>query len=381
MSESQAVESVFASIVAKTGQPPKVQSRITEKLDTLYSLVIRHNSRVLRIQQTKQADPNNVEMLDSSWANAVNAKTAPAEILEAEAEYQSLIAESEKLLTKLREFAKTRIEPPLSAEEVEKEKKAAAEEAKLIDDSKESAKAFAEIVDEYLEMLDEPIDGGIMSMIPDVESLRNTRGRRASAGSSSEGKYRTRFDSVLIDGTKVSRIVKKHGADVEESNLVIAAETLNKEWNASALPQNEVTDEQLERAMYDSQNKPFRNTDGMEVEFDFDFTKEIAIQQPNDDSVKMVPMTKRFHIVRNVRAKATDTTTDEKATDEKPVVTDEKSSESAPVAEQVAEVKPEVKSESKTDNAEGAKLGPAATALKAKQEAMKAAQAARQGTK
>lgn len=240
MSESQAVESVFASIVAKTGQPPKVQARITEKLDALYNLVIRHNSRVLRIQQTKQADPNNVEMLDSSWANAVNAKTAPAEIMEAEAEYQSLIAESEKLLAKLRDFAKTQIKPPLSPEEVDKEKKSAAEEAKLIDDTKESAKAYADIVDEYLEMLDDSIDGGVMSMIPAVESLRNTRGRRASGGSSGEGKYRTRFDSVLIDGTRVSRIVRKHGVDTEESNLVLAAETLNKEWNASALPQNEV---------------------------------------------------------------------------------------------------------------------------------------------
>lgn len=381
MSESQvstetATESVFAPYLAKTGQPPKVQARMAKKLDDLYALVTRHNSRVLRINQTKATDPNNVDMLDASWANAVNAQTAPADIVEAEAKYQALIEQTEKLLSQLREFAKTQIKPPLSAEEMDREKKAANEEAKLIDDTRESAKAFAEIIDEYLDMMDEPIDGGIMSLIPNVESMKNTRGRKASGGSSSEGKYRTRFDSVSIDGTKVSRIVTKRGGEKsEESTLVIAAEILNRKWNAAHLPQNEVTDEELERAMYDSQNQPFRNTEGMAVEFDFEFTKDIAVQQPNDDSVKVAPVTTKFHIIRNVRRQMG--TTDEKSTDTTDTTPESKTEESAPVETKTdapSEANPETKSD---DNADGAKLGPTAQALKNKADAMKAAQAAK----
>jgi hypothetical protein len=193
-----ATESTFGPILAKAGVPAKVQAKITRRLDDLYNLVISHNSRVLRIQQTKATDPNNAEVLDSIWANRVESKSAPAEIIEAEQKYDALRDEAEKLLKKLREFAKTQIEPPLSADQMEAERKAANEEAKLIDESKSAATAMAEMADEFLELAEESVPGGIMSLIPQVESLKNTRGRKASTGgSSSEGLYRTRISAFV----------------------------------------------------------------------------------------------------------------------------------------------------------------------------------------
>jgi virulence-associated protein VagC len=324
-----ATESTFGPILAKAGVPAKVQAKITRRLDDLYNLVISHNSRVLRIQQTKATDPNNAEVLDSIWANRVESKSAPAEIIEAEQKYDALRDEAEKLLKKLREFAKTQIEPPLSADQMEAERKAANEEAKLIDESKSAATAMAEMADEFLELAEESVPGGIMSLIPQVESLKNTRGRKASTGGTSgEGLYRTRISA---------------------------------------------------RAMYEAFNATYRDAPSLPVELDFDFTKDVAVQRPNDDSVTIVPVTKKFHVVRNVPKKVTDESadTDEsvdvKSDEVKSDATDEVKSEVKPEVVPAENAPVESAPVAPAENAPS-KMGPAATALKAKQEAMKAAQ-------
>lgn len=299
--ETAPVESPFRAILAKTDQPDVVTNMIAEKLDGLFALVIRHNSRALRIQQTKAADPNNETLLDSIWENAANSKTAPADILEIEAKYQDLREECEAILKTLRAFAKTKVEQPLSADQVEKERKTANEEAKLIADETAAAEAFAKIADQYLEIAGESVEGGILSLIPPVESLKNTRGgKKSTGGTSSSGSYRTRLDSVSINGKKVERGGK--------SNFIVAADILCKEWNVAKFPENTVTDEVLERAMYAAHNTTFRDSGSLPPSLSFEYSREIKVQNPNDNSAKLYPVTVKFDIVRNIVTKKSDET-------------------------------------------------------------------------
>lgn len=326
-------ESPFVAIMAKTGQPEPVTKALTDKLTGLFNLITRHNSRVIRIQQTKATDPNNEETLDGIR------RTQP-ELAAENAEFEAVAEQYETMLAALREKAKAFVKPPLSQEEMEAERKAANEEAKLISDEMVSTKAFATMADTMLGVAGASIDGGVFGLMPNVESIKNVRGRK-TAGASGTPIYRTRFDAVSIDGIPAEKSRKKGDDTITESNLIIAAEVLNAKWNADKFPENEVTDEELERAMYASQGKDFRDKEGMAAVFEFEFTKTIKVQNPNDDSTKDVPETVKFGIIRNMRvagaaaeAKAKSESTDEKPADAK---ADEKASEpkkdSAPAAD------------------------------------------------
>jgi hypothetical protein len=340
-------ESPFGSILAKTGQNEKVTGKIQASLDGLFNLITRHNSRVMRIQQTRAVNPNDPELLDTIRRNQ-------PELADENAEFEAIAEEYEAKLAALREKAKEFVKPPLSEEEVERERKAANEEAKLIEDEMARAEAFADMADTMLEMMDAKVDGGILSLIPPIESLKGRRKASTSSGSGA-GAYRTRIEKVTVDGEEAFRLRTIRGEEVRESNLIHAANLLNAKWNSERLPQNAVTDEALERAMYASKGVEFRDSTSLPPVVEFDFTKEIAVQQPNDDSVKVEPQTVHLVVTRKLREdqmKKTDEKTDDKSDDKSddnsakaddnsataPEVTDEKKSDAAPVNAKAAAV-------------------------------------------
>lgn len=297
---TEATESAapFAEILAETNQPEAVTAMMVEKLNSLFDLIVRHNSRVIRIQQAKQQDPNNVEMLDSVWTNLTNAKAAPAEILEAEEKYQAVVDEMLSLKDTLRAWAKTQIKPPLSEEEAAKERAAANEEAKLIESEMVAAESFAKIADSMLEAVGKPIPGGIFDYMPAVESLKPGRGRKSSG---SDGmSYRTRLDSVTWDGVPMTKEQTRKGVTSTVSNFMVMADNWNAKFNAEKFPENGISDETLERAMYASAGKEFRDKDGLPEVVEFTFTKTVKQQNANDDSATEIPITAKIVAKRNV---------------------------------------------------------------------------------
>jgi hypothetical protein len=136
-----------------------------------------------------------------------------------------------------------------------------------------------------LNTLQVPIpEGGIVSLLPQANSLKNTRTRKGATEEDSRiGKYMTRVYDVLIDGESTQ--VKGKG------KFNYAADKLSEKFGISVHPANEVTAEEIEEEYYKALGIERRLKDAnLPLEFTFTFEKTIKKQNPNDNSFTDVPV-------------------------------------------------------------------------------------------
>lgn len=299
--EIQLPENIATALKSLESNPAYagVVPMLTEKFSGHYALVLNNNKSVARIQESKNTDPNSTEYQDATWRRKVIDGDDP-KISAAEKKYQKLIEESEKLLAQLREMSKSHMQPALSEEETQNLRKQVNEGKSVIADSATASKAIADMADQMLTLAGNPVDGGIWSLMPQPDSLMNTRGRKAGTKSSSGG-YSTRVIDITLDGESTNKKVKEKGVEVEKSHFNFLAEKLSRKFNANQFPSNEVTAEELERAYYNSNNTEFRDSASMPVTQEFTFTKEIEVQNPNDDSTKLIPTTVNISVTKWTR--------------------------------------------------------------------------------
>lgn len=288
------LESLLAFI-----EPKEVRDQLSEKLGGVAKLIQENNSRIASLKEAKAADPNNTEHLDAVWHRVIADKVDDKEMIQAEKRYQAAVDAMEKQLAILREGAKARhIRPPMSDDEVAKTRKLVNESKSVIADARKGAEAFASIADTMLKLVGKDVEGGIISLLPKAESLLNTRGRKSNA-SGGEKAYATRLVEAEIDGKSTNKMKKnKDGVMAPWAHFNNVVEELSKQFNSEKFPQNEVTAIEVEQAYYDSKGATFRVSSEMPEDYTFDFTKEIAVQVPNSDEVKMEPQTRRIRIVR-----------------------------------------------------------------------------------
>jgi hypothetical protein len=284
--------SIFSEVLAKSGLPEPTMNMIEAKLVEALTLIVENNKRVAQINAAKAQDPNNTEYLDSLWA--LNA-TDP-EISEIESEYQTLIAESEKLLSKLREFAKTKVESPLSDEDAKKVKALVNQSAPTIDKAIEGATLLASVAEQMLELKGEKLEGGFVGMLPQVESLKNARGRKATTSGGGVGSYMTRVGEILLDGKTTNREI---GGEMK-GKFNFAADDLSEKLGAEVHEDNRVTAEELEEAYWAKLGKPARSVKSTELpeSVEFEFTKTVKKSNSNDDSFTEMPVTTKVKVFR-----------------------------------------------------------------------------------
>ena len=277
-----------------------VREMVAEKLGAAIELIRENNSRVLQIREAKDTDPNNVEYLDNVWKRVISEGTDDKELIQAEKRFQAAAKAYEKELATLRNAAKARhIQPPMSDEDKAKLKKLINDGKPVIAAARTTAESFAEMADKMLLSAGKPLpEGGVIALLPETESLLQTRGRKSSGGSG-KGGYSTRLVDAFIDGVSTNRIKKnKQGEMAPAAHFLFVAEELSKEFGSAQFPQNAVTQEEIETAYYDSKSVEFRNAGEMPEDHTFEFKKEITVQNPSDDSTKQEPHTKKVRIVR-----------------------------------------------------------------------------------
>lgn len=283
-------------------QPDAIKDMFGEKLLAADKVTRENNSRILSIREAKDADPNNTEYQDLVWHRVIAEKVDDKEMIAAERKYQAAQAESEKQLEILRAGAKARhIRPAMTDEEVQAAKKLVNEGKAVVTEARATATAFAEMADKFLAMTGKKVEGGIIALLPPVESMLNTRGRKAGT-KSGDKPYSTRLVLAEIDGksTNKDRKDKTTGEIIKGgfAHFDHVAEELSKRFGANTFPQNGVTGIDVEKAYYDSKNATWRESAEMPEDHSFKFTKEITVQNPNDDSTKVEPHTVNLHIVR-----------------------------------------------------------------------------------
>lgn len=298
---AQVAPTSIEEAIALIQQPDAVKDMFSGKLLIADKLIRENNSRVLQIREAKNSDPNNNEYLDNVWHRVIADKVDDKELIAAEKKYQAAVAESEKQLAILRAGAKARhIQPTLTDEQTQALKKSINEGKSVIAEAKASAAAFAEMADTFLKMAGVEIEGGVISLLPEPESLLNTRGRKAT--SSEDRPYFTRLVNAEINGksTNKDKKDKATGEIVKGGNAHFnnVAEELSKMFGANTFPENGVTPKEVEEAYYKSNNATYRESAEMPEDYTFDFTKEIKVQNANDDSTKNEPHTVKIRIVR-----------------------------------------------------------------------------------
>jgi hypothetical protein len=294
--------SVFTPILAPI-EPAPVRSMIEEKLDGVLALIQENNRRVARINEAKDTDPNNTEYLDKVWAR-IAAEESDQEIVAAEKRYQKAVAAQEKELAAMRAAVKARhISERPSEEEIAKLRKDVNDGKSVITTAVTAANSFAEMADQMLKLVDaQPKDKdgnpvGVITFMPQTDSLLNARGRKA-ASSSNEGGYATRLSEAKVDGKSTNKEMKRKGKTISAAHFNHVAETLSRMWDANQFPQNQVTALEVEEMYYASLEKPFRDSASMPEVHEFKFVKDVTVQNPNDDSTKTEPHTAVIEVTK-----------------------------------------------------------------------------------
>jgi hypothetical protein len=270
---------------------------LSEKLGSHYALIRKNNRNVARINEAKETDPESAEYQDSTWKRVV-AESADPEMVKLDARRQKLIAEEQKILMQLREKARNHMEPALSDDEVQRLRKEVNDGKSVISASVTANAAIAEMADQMLTLAGKPVENGIWSLMPQPDSLMNTRGKGKSKSSESGEGYATRLVEAFINGKTTNRNVKRKGKDVFAAHFNYVAEALSKEFGDKEFPGNIVTAEEVERAYYGSKGVEWRASDEMPADHTFEFTKEIEMRNGADNSVKKMPVTKSIRVVR-----------------------------------------------------------------------------------
>lgn len=298
-------------------QPDGVREMIETKLNEFLALIQQNNVNVARVVEAKDTDPESADYQDLTWKRVVNEGTDDA-LSKKEAQFQKLEAAREKALAELREMSKAHMKPALSEEEVQKTRKLINEGKSVIADARKVVTGYCEMADQMLTLVSKPVENGIASMLPEADSLMNARGRKSGKSDSAKGPYAARLANVFLDNEEIVKVRNKRDGSTETitPHMNHIAERLSRKFNEGQFSENQVTAEEIEAAYYDSKKVDFRDHGSMPVEHEFTFTKNITVQNPNDDSTKVEPHSVKVKVIRNVKTDDTTTDTEESKTEE-----------------------------------------------------------------
>lgn len=277
----------FEDLLKATGLPEAAVAPIRDKFLEAFNLITENNKRVAQVNAAKAQDPSKPgyeDYLDQLWKT--NEKDpAIAEVAE---KFYAIAEEYEKLNKQLRDHAKANYIPEQLSEEATKAtRKLVNESSEAISTAVEQAKAMTMVIDSVLNVTDKGIEGGVISLLPQIESLKNVRGRKA-AGGNSGASYMTRVDDVWLDG--VTTQIDGKG------KFSYAADKLSTEWGADTFAENKVTGVELEEAFFAKLEKPFRSVRSTEVpeSTTFDFTKDVKTADDKTETRKVSITVKRY---------------------------------------------------------------------------------------
>ena len=277
------------TFLAQTKFPEPALAPVKERATKYVEMVNKSNELVAQVGLAKTDNENNAEFLDTIWKG----KESDPAIAETVKEFYVVAEAYEKLQAQLRDFAKANMPKSLSEDEIKTARKTVNDMAPTISKAREGLAEMFAMPEGMLKALgvEFPKDG-LISLLPNADSLKGSaKGRKAGATGVS---YMTRVKDVLIDGKSTAKDGK--------GKIDYAADALSLRFNFKSVPQNKVTAEEIEVAYWQSlPNSPEpRSIKSTELpnEHTFDFTKEIAVQNGNDDSFKMEPHTVKL-TVRN----------------------------------------------------------------------------------
>lgn len=278
--------SLIEEYFAKTNLPEAALKPIADRVTEFTTLVAQNNKRIAQVNAAKAVDPAKpgyADYLDDLWA----AHTLDDEKIAAiEPKYQALVEEAEKLQRELRDLAKNHIPEVLSEDETQKVRKLVNESGPVIAESRKAVIAMLTVPTSLLSAMQVELpEGGLESLLPQADSLKNTRGRRAATESGEVRQNVTRVGEILLNNKTTNRDGK--------GKIAYAAADLSELWNAQNVPANKVTAEEIETEYFKSLpgNIAFRSLRSPELppEHVFVFEKNIHVQNSNDDSFTEVP--------------------------------------------------------------------------------------------
>ncbi|WP_190221154.1 hypothetical protein [Streptomyces griseosporeus] len=264
----------FEEALKASGLPKEALAPIQSAWDNAFKLIVENNKRIAQVNASKANDPNNTEYLDSLWKSAQ--ANGDEEIAPLADKFDAVSAEYERLIAELREKAKAHVPAQLSEDETKSMRALVNQSADAIDTARKQALALVTIIDSMLEVKGMAIEGGVASLLPQADSLKNTRGRKGATG---EKSYSTRITGFDFNGNKVAN-------DEGKVNFRFAANKVSEEIGATTYPENRITGDEIEAAFFKALGKEFRSVKSTEIpaRTDFDFEKAVKVSDDKTET-------------------------------------------------------------------------------------------------
>lgn len=280
--------SVFTQPLKDSGLPEAAIAAVRDALETAFTLTTETNAKIAALNAAKPKGKElPFEREDAIWkreaANGNKEFTADA------SHRLKLIDELEKVEMRLRTKAqadKYKL-PEVSDDERSKMKSEVNAAKDTVATARQTAAAMAQMVDAMLEANGKGIEGGIISLLPELDSLKGSRGGRKGSG----GSHATRANEITVNGETTNRMT----GDRFKGAFSFAAQFISDKFNANEIPENEVTAHELEESYYASRGKGLReDKDDIPASHDWEFKREFFRKDGKGNKVA-APETLKMH--------------------------------------------------------------------------------------
>lgn len=245
----------------------KARLRVARAIQVLTALTNEHN---LNCSTVKRAADDNKDPQSALENIRVSNPHNDPELEKLNKRIEQLMTQVDKAKADAHKISEKYLTAAVSTEEAEVKRKKTQESSKVIRELRKNLETIAQVVDEDIDL-----EGGIMSLIPDPDSLR---GVKLSGGESSgEGTAKLRTDKIYLNGETIEKKFETPQGDKYKTSFSILAAKLNQNFSAHKDPANKVTALDLTNAMYDHLGitRGTKQADIKQNEINFPFTKTV----------------------------------------------------------------------------------------------------------
>lgn len=245
----------------------KSRVRVMRAIQVLTALTNEHN---FNCAQVKRAADDNKDPKAALEQIRISNPGNDADLNKINARIDALHRQLEEQMNKAYGIAEKYVTAAVSTEEAEAKRRDTQKSSKVIRELRKNLETIAEVVNEDVE-----IEGGIMALIPEADSLRGVK--LAGGSDTGEGAAKLRTDKLFLNGEVVDKKFETPQGDKYKSSFSILAMELNKRFSAHKDPANKVSAVELTNAMYDHIGVA-RGTKQAEIKhnvIDFPFSKTV----------------------------------------------------------------------------------------------------------
>lgn len=218
----------------------KSRQKVTRAIMVLRSLTNEHNLNCSTVRRAADENKSPEEHLEQ--IRVQNPQNDP-ELEKMNKRIEQILKTLDDAKAKAYEIAAKYQTAAVSVEEAEAKREKTKKSSGIIRDLRKNLQTIADVVDEDVEL-----KGGIMSLVPEPDSLR---GVKLSGSADGEAAAKFRVEGLFLNGEKIEKKFETPQGDKYKTSFSILAAHMSKLFRGHADPANKVSAVDITNAMYD----------------------------------------------------------------------------------------------------------------------------------